>query len=319
MSLPRQLFGDERALVIVDWSWWIRRAWSIGGIDGTASIVIGWLAHLLSDPMPPSVVVATDAPERWTFRHRATADLEPTRRYKANREKPSEDMLKIEERLLAVVRAHRIPILRPDNPATRMDWEADDSAAAAVRRARAEGRAVALVSADKDWLPLVRTSDPTEPVVVRWQLETRTEPEKIDTEESVAAEWGVTPEQMTDLLAMLGDTSDNVPGVEGIGKKTAARILVTYGSLEAALEAAIKGEEPPDKKLARPLRLLREHADEVRFSKSLIQLWDEAPIEWDPPAQAVGDFDVRALERLYRGFGFTRLAESIPSFPKARW
>lgn len=319
MSLPRQLFGDERALVIVDWSWWMRRAWSIGGIDGTASIVIGWLAHLLSDPMPPSVVVATDAPERWTFRHKATADLPAERRYKANREKPGEDYLKIEERLLAVVRAHRIPILRPEDPAMRMDWEADDSAAAAVRRARADGRSVALVSADKDWLPLVCTSDPTEPAVVRWQLETRTEPEKIDTEESVAAQWGVTPEQMTDLLAMLGDTSDNVPGVEGIGKKTAARILVTYGSLDAALEAAIKGEEPLDKKLARPLRLLREHADEVRFSKSLIQLWDEAPIEWDPPAQAVGDFDVRALERLYRGFGFTRLAESIPSFPKAVW
>lgn len=301
--IPRQLAGDDRALVIIDWSWWCRTAWALKGLD-MASVVCGWLARLLSDPMPPSLVLAVDPANRWTFRHASTQHLPEDKRYKAGRSALTPEYIEIEKRLRAVIEAHRIPILEPEDPTMEQNWEADDSAARAVRLASREGRSVAIITKDKDALALV-TDDPTEPIVIRWDGR-----EKVDTEESVIKEHGVTPRQITDLLSMRGDNSDGVPGVVGMGPKGAKSILTTHGTMDAALAA-----EPS----TRWERMLHDQKEAALFSRTLIKLWDEAPIAWEPAAQAVGGFDVRALERLYRGFGFTKLAESTPNFPKAKW
>ena len=310
--IPRELAGDDRALVIVDWSGWMRRAWAIALRSDvqnvtikTASIVWGWLAQLLSDPIPPSLVVAVDSPKRNTFRDHATAHLDEQDRYKGGRSPPPPEYFEIEEVCRSALGMFSIPLLHPANPGDEQRWEADDSAATAVRLAREERRSVCMISADKDWLQLVSDS-PTRPIVVRW----KSSRDPVDTEERVILEYGVTPAQMTDYLAMTGDSGDNVKGVVGIGPKGARAILEKHGSMERALAA-----EPT----TRLERLLHEQMEAALSARSLIELWDQAPIEWDPPAQAVGDFDVRAIERLWRGFGFTRLAESVPSFPKARW
>lgn len=299
--IPKEIAGDPGALVIVDWSGWTRTAWAIGGIERTASIVCGWLARLLSDPMPPSLVIAVDPPSRWTFRHAATAHLPENERYKAGRSVPTLEYLKIEARLRQIVAAYRIPDLVPDAPELEQTWEADDSAARAVALARAEGRSVALITKDKDWLPLV-TDDPTGPRVVRWPSS-----EVVDTEQSVIDTFGVRPSQMTDLLSMTGDSVDGVPGVKGMGPTGARAVLRAHGTMDAALAA-----EPT----TRWERLLHRQRNAALFSRTLIRLWDEAPIEWDPGAQMVGGFDVPLLRRLYTSLGFTRLAESIPDFPK---
>lgn len=313
--MPRALYGDLYGLVVVDWSLIVRQAWHASGLDGCAAVVAGRLARLLSDPMPASMVVAIDperyaddgtAFRRWTWRDTATAHLPEKQRYKAGRIPKPAELVKIERRLLDVVRAHRIPVLEPSNPAAEQDYEADDAAATAVRLATLEGRSVALVSLDKDWLQLVRSS---RPAVVRWwpfHPAASTEPDEYGDSE-VESKFRVRTEQLTDYLAMVGDTSDNVPGVKGLGPKSVSRILDTYGSLDAALEAAPK---------TRAERLLHEQRDNAIGSRSLVRLWDHAPIQWEPNEQMIGGFDARRLSALWRDFGFTDLAKSIPVFAK---
>lgn len=303
MSLPRAIADDPRALVVVDWSGWIHRAWHARGLDGFASRVVGWLAQLLSDPMPPSLVMAVDPPTRSTFRDKATRDRPEEKRYKAGRIPKPKEFYEVNERLMGLLYAHRIPILWPDDGAEQ-SYEADDAAAAAVRLARTEGRSVALITADKDWCQLL-TDDPTRPRVVRWDGK-----ERVEGEEEVRAKWGVGVEQLTDFFALKGDKGDNVPGVRGIGDVGAATLLTEYGSLDAALAVT------PTTKI---LEKLHQQRDEALFSRSLIRLWDEAPIAWEPEQQPVGGFDARAAARIYRSFGFTRLEQEIPTFPKAVW
>lgn len=318
--IPPALYGAMFALVVVDWSLIVRQAWCAGGIDACASIVVGRLVKLLSDPMPASMCIAVDpdrllddgsTARRWTWRDEATKHLEEKLRYKAGRIPKPIELVQIERRLLEIVRAHRIPILEPANPSAEQDYEADDAAAAAVKLARAEGRPVALVTLDKDWLQLVTDESPR---VVRWWPFSResTDPEQFGGTE-VRKKFGVEVNQLCDYLAMVGDTADNVPGVKGIGPKGAAELLAEFGSLDAALEADPGIARPP---LGKSLRKLQAQRDNAIGSRSLVRLWEHAPIAWDPSEQMIGGFDVRRLSSLYRDFGFTELARSVPNFAK---
>jgi DNA polymerase-1 len=105
----------------------------------------------------------------------------------------------------------------------------------------------------------------------------------------------------------MGDSGDNIPGVKGVGPKGAAEVLFAHGSLDALLE------RDPE---TRPERLIHEQKQEALASRSLVQLWDDAPVMWDPARQMVGGFDVRAAREHLRGFGFTAMADDLPSFPK---
>lgn len=325
--IPRSLVGDPYALVVIDWSLLVRRAWHIKLVDGTAAMVLGQLWQLLGDPMPPSMAIAVD-PERVdpdsgsvvrrrTWRDQATAHLPPEKRYKANRIPKPRELAAIERNMFRVVKALRIPFLLPANPGEEQTYDADDAIAAAVSRCRLEGRSVAIVSEDKDLLQLVTTTDPMVPKVVRWwpflsrDRREAGEPEEYD-EEAVRKKLDVEPSQVRDYLAIMGDQGDNVPGVKGIGAKGAAKLIFDHGSLDAALK-----HEPE----TRAERLLREQQAEALASRDLVSLWHEAPIAWSPDRQMVGGFDLPALRDALRGFGFTRMADELPSFPKApfRW
>lgn len=314
--IPKVLAGDPNALVIIDWSWWVRRAWHMKGLDGVMSMVIGQLAQLLSDPMPPSILAAVDT-HGLTFRHKATLGLPLEKRYKGNRPPIPAELIAIEERLREVLYAYRIPTIEPEDCVEEQTWEADDSGTTAALRAQSEGRAVALLTADKDWLQVVQSSDPTKPPIVQWDGH-----ETVIDEDGVLEKWNVPVSQLTDLLAMMGDSGDNVPGVHGLGKIGAAKILWAYDSIDNALRANLS---EVDRSLARPMKLLHEQRNEALFSRSMVKLWTPGafgesdpgpPIQWEPDAQMTGDFDVKALCKIYRDLGFTRLAESIPQFPK---
>jgi len=319
--IPRALIRQPGALVVVDWSYLVRNAWEVGGTSKTASIVIGRLARLLSDPMPDSIAIAVDPRKEladgstvrgWTFRDRATAHLDEPLRYKSGRPPEPPEFAAISKRLLDVVRAHRIPVLEPANAALDQDYEADDAAAAAVRIARNEGRAVALVARDKDWLQCVDTECANKPIVIRWWPflsnadRERGEPEEFGTAE-VRKRFDVDPSQMCDYLAICGDKVDNVHGVPSLGKGRAAKILFDHGTLDAALAA-----EP----ITKHEEKLHEYRDQVLAARSLVKLWDMAPVQWDADEQMVGGFDARLISKLYREFGFTRLEREIPTFPK---
>lgn len=320
--MPRALVGDPYGLVVVDWSMLVRKAWHVSGVDQVASIVLGRIWRILSDPMPPSIAIAVDpervdpesgyAVRRRTWRDKATEHLPERERYKANRIAKPPELVEIERRMFRIMRALQIPFLLPANPAEEQLYDADDAIGAAVKRCFLEGRSCAILSEDKDLLQCVSTTDKMRPPVVKWWpflsrvQSDNGEPEEFD-EDAVFRKFGIMPAQVADYLAIVGDPGDNIRGVKRVGEKGAGEVLSAHGSLDAIWEAS------PE---TRPERLIHEQKDAAKAARALVRLWDDAPISWDPERQMTGGFDVRAIRELLRGFGFTAMADSLPSFPK---
>jgi DNA polymerase-1 len=208
------------------------------------------------------MVVAFDRPEQ-TFR---SAEFPA---YKAQRP-PMPDKLRAQ--LQAIFEA--VPLFGA-LPLSAATFEADDVIAACVAAACEDGiESVLLVSSDKDLLQLV-SADGAPTSVALWN-----DAQKVLLDAAaVEAKFGVAPEQMGDLLALMGDASDNVPGVPGVGPKGAAKLLVTHGDLEAVLAAAGVGDAKPSMKPGKRTSALVEHADVVRRSRGLVQLRADAPID----------------------------------------
>lgn len=313
--IPRRLQHDRCFLTVVDLSGWLHHAWHMpGGEYNMVATVVGWIARLLSDPMPPTIVFAVDPEERTTWRDELTAHLDPALRYKANRPPKSELFRGNQRRIMEIVDAYAIPVLTPAGLETQ-SYDADDAAATAVRLCQIEQRGVALVSADKDWLQLV-CDDALSPPVIRWNTGDRVEGPK-----EVKDRFGVEPWQMAHYLALMGDQSDNIPGVRGCGDKGARALINAFGTIHKALETeAFDLPMLPDARetahLRRMHKLLNEQREQALGSLALVRLKDDALVQWDKRAQAVGGFDVARLRRIFTQLGFSKLAENIPDFDK---
>lgn len=152
-------------------------------------------------------------------------------------------------------------------------WEADDVIASLTRRAREAEIPVMIVSGDRDVYQLVRDG-------VRVMTTSRGVTDtKVYDAEGVVERYGVPPDLVTDLIGLRGDTSDNIPGVPGIGDKTAAQLLQRFGSLETVLDSI------DDVSGAKRKQNLTEHADDARISKQLATLTDEVNVEIDVAAE----------------------------------
>src|SRR5512134_3347296 len=176
------------------------------------------LLDILRKEKVDGMAVAFDV-SRETFRK------ELYKEYKATREKAPEEMTAQFPWIKELTQALGIPILE------RQGFEADDLIAAATKRLEAKGFDVKIVTGDKDMLQLVSDR------VHVYDLGKKTGPVEIDPA-GVRERFGVGPERITDILGLMGDTSDNVPGVPKIGEKTAASLVQEFGSLEEALERA---------------------------------------------------------------------------------
>jgi DNA polymerase-1 len=230
------------------------------------------LFKLIREFAPTHLAVVFDAPGR-TFRHERYSD------YKATREKMPDDLAQTLPRVHQVVAAMAIPILQVAG------YEADDVLATLARQGSGEGMEVFLVSGDKDMMQCLservhmlrpgRRGD-------EWQL--------LEVED-VRGRYGVEPARVTDVLGLMGDASDNVPGVPGVGEKTAVRLIREYGSLEGVL-AGVAGLNQP-----RLRESLLQHADQAKLSKQLVTLDREVPLP------------VEARELVFRGFDRPRLIE----------
>jgi DNA polymerase-1 len=317
--MPNALIGDPYGLVIVDWSILVRMAWEVDGVHGTAARVLGRLWRILSDPMPASICIAVDpervdpdsgqAVRRRTWRDRATDHLPERDRYKAGRIPKPPELVRIERRMFDVISSLRIPFLLPENPAYEQDYDADDAMATACRLARVEGRSVAILTRDKDMLQCVTDDAPR--VTRWWPFLTRQEQDGGDPEEhveqTVLRKLDVEPRQVCDYLSIMGDKGDNIPGAKGVGKKGAAKVLFDHGTLDDCL-----AKDP----ITRTEKLIHEQREAVIASRGLVRLWNEAPIRWDPARQMTGGFDIDRLRRALQDFGFSRMADDLPSFPK---
>ena len=210
------------------------------------------LAMMLKTYRPQYFLAAFDS-RTPTFRHEWYPE------YKATRDKTPEDLHAQIPHIEKILSTLGIACLRKDG------FEADDIIATLARRAEKEGRHCVIISGDKDLAQLVGDfvsvlkPDKTE-ALAQWGVE------------EVKEHWGVAPAQMLDYLSLIGDSSDNIPGVKGIGPKTAVKLLQDYGTLDAVYEYIDSIAGSVQKKLAAG-------KDSAYFSKKLITLADDVPIE----------------------------------------
>ncbi len=207
------------------------------------------LMKLLEDTDADHVAVVFDT-ARETFRNTIYPD------YKANRPPPPEDLVPQFELIRDAVRAFNLPSIELEG------YEADDLIATYARQAAEKGVEVTIVSSDKDLMQLVDGHiSMLDPIKLQ----------KIGREE-VEAKFGVPPEKVVDVQALAGDSTDNVPGIPGIGIKTASQLILEYGDLEALLKKAdgIKQKKRREN--------LLEFAEQARISRRLVQLAEDAPV-----------------------------------------
>ena len=280
---------SARKLVVIDGANAMFRAFfGIPGLrapDGTPTNAVLGFANILNkiirDEAPDYIAVAFD-PKGGSFRNEVYAD------YKANREATPEDLSAQVPLIRELIAAHEISLLEVAG------FEADDVIATLVRLAAGEAD-VSIISTDKDLMQLC--SDRVE--LLDGIKERRFGPKEVQ------EKFGVPPEQMLDLRALVGDPSDNIPGVKGIGVKGAAKLIEEWGTLENLIDHAA------EVKAKRAREALLEHSDDARLSKQLSILRDDLDLGMDLDALAVAGPDVEALRALYKRLGFTRLVESL--------
>ncbi len=253
------------------------------------SAVFGFTNSLLKilrehDPEFMAVVFDTKAP---TFRHEIFKD------YKSTRAKMPPEMSEQLPRVREVTEAMNVPILEVEG------FEADDLMGTLARRAKDEGLDVILVTGDKDFLQLV-----DENVKVLNPKRAGEEPELLD-RKGVEEKFGVPPEKVIEVLALMGDASDNVPGIPGIGEKTALELIRQFGSLEKALKNADKVKRKNVQKG------LKEHADLARLSKRLVTIDANVPFELDLSQLERRDFDLPQMQKLFKELEFTKFLQEI--------
>jgi len=222
------------------------------------SSVFGYLTTILKilrEQSPDFMAVAFDRPEP-TFRHERYAE------YKATRDKAPDEMVSQLPLIKELTEALGIPVLE------KAGYEADDLIGTAVKRAEKQGLETMIVCGDKDMMQLVsprtRILDVTKPG--------RGEAVIVD-EKAVEAKFGVPPAKVIDVLGLMGDSSDNVPGVPLVGPKKATELVRKWGSLEGAIEHA------PEDKPSKVRDSLIAFADQARLSKELVTIHTDAPFD----------------------------------------
>jgi DNA polymerase-1 len=248
---------------------------------GTVSMI----QKVVNDRRPALLAVAMDG-RGPSFRK--TID----ERYKATRQAAPPDLSGQMTRCEEFARAYNIPIYQRDG------IEADDWIAAVVKRAVAADLRVVIVSADKDLMQLVQ--DDSERVVL-WDSARN----KVYGPPEVEAKFGVPPSQLRDLLALTGDTSDNIPGVPSVGPKTASDLLKEYGTIDG-----IYGNLTNIKRV-KLREALTTHEADARLSQVLVTLKDDLPIDWNLESLRYGGANVEALRALFIDLEFTRLLDQM--------
>ncbi|HET9133663.1 MAG TPA: DNA polymerase I [Gemmatimonadales bacterium] len=250
--------------------------------------VTNFLLRLREKYRPDYVVWVNDAGD--SFRTQAYAE------YKSTREK-LDDELQADfdtavERVRELLAAFRIPLVEVDG------YEADDVIGTLAKRAAAAGLEAVIVSGDKDFYQLIGPG-------IALLNPGRGGPAGVDetwvTEANASERLGVPPHQVTDWLALVGDSSDNVPGVKGIGEKGAVQLLTEYGDLETLLARAA------DVTAKRAREALLAHADNARLSKQLVTIMTDVPVELDLHALEAHAPDVASLARVFNELEFHSL------------
>jgi len=249
---------------------------------------------ILSDNPPKYLAVSFD--QGMTARDELYED------YKATREKMPDELDVQLRRIREVVEAFNVPILEVDG------YEADDVLGTIARQAKEKGTPVLIVTGDRDLLQLV--DDNTE---VQLPERRSVSEQRIYDEAAVREKMGVRPDQIVDYKALVGDSSDNIPGVYGVGKKTAVRLLEKYGNLDSVFKHV------EDVK-SRFRNRLEEGRESAYLSYRLARIRTDAPIELDLDACVTEEFNPKDVLQLFHELEFRsltgRLRDGLEQAPK---
>ncbi len=245
------------------------------------------LDEVLKKENPGYIAVCFDPAGGHTFRHEVYAG------YKAQRDKQPEDITLAIPYIKRILEAYRIPVIEVAN------YEADDVIGTLSRRAEAEGFTTYMMTPDKDYGQLVTDK------VFMFRPSLRGQGFEIRGPQQVCERYGIdSPAQVIDLLALEGDASDNIPGCPGVGEKTAAKLIKEWGSVENLLEntALLKGALKTK---------IEANAEQIRFSKYLVTIKTDVPLEAGPESFRRTAPDVRALMKIFDELEFKTMASRL--------
>ncbi len=251
---------------------------------------INTLEDILKSMNPDYIAIAFD-PAGPTFRHEVYPE------YKAQREATPEDIRRSVPIIKEVIRAYNIPILEV------MGYEADDVIGTVAKHAAAQGVDVRMVTPDKDYAQLV------EEHILMCRPGNGAKAMEILGPAEVCEKYGLTsPLQVIDYLALTGDTADNVPGCPGVGEKTATKLIQEFGSVENLLANTDQLKGAMQKKVA-------ENAEKISFSKFLVTIKTDVPMEIDLESLVRHESDAAALQRIFEEQEFRALSQRLFGTP----
>lgn len=283
--------NHKNTIYLVDASSYIYRAYhAIRGLSNSQGLptnaAFGFtrmLIKLLEDRAPEYLVMLFDS-KAPTFRHKLYEA------YKANRPPVPEDLRVQIPYIKELTEGFNLPVLEMEG------YEADDLIGTLASQAQAAGFSVVMVTGDKDLIQLVTRNisiwDPMKDKTITFQV--------------IKESFGVDPVQMVDVMSLSGDNSDNIPGVPGIGQKTALSLIGSYGSLDAVYEQVDKISR---KKLKENLIKFNEQA---YLSRKLVKIDKEAPVEFNPEKYKLRSPDNKKLSRLFKVLEFRQLQQLYP-------
>src|SRR5262252_966818 len=257
----------------------------VNAVLGFCNMLWKLLRDMPEDNRPTHLAIVFDKSEV-TFRNKLYPD------YKAHRPPAPDDLIPQFALIRDAVRAFDLPCLEQNG------FEADDLIATYARLACERGATTTIVSSDKDLMQLV-----TDKVTMFDTMKDR----RIGRAE-VIEKFGVPPEKVVEVQALAGDSTDNVPGVPGIGVKTAAQLIVEYGDIEQLLTRAGEIKQPKRREA------LIDNAEAARISKKLVTLDDRVPLEVPVENLAVHEPDYKELITFLKAMGFKTLTRRVAEY-----
>ncbi len=253
---------------------------------------VNTLDEVLRKELPDYIAIAFD-PAGPTFRHKAYPQ------YKAQRESTPEDIRRSVPVIKDIIRAYGIPILEVEG------FEADDVIGTAARLAAAQGVEVRMFTPDKDYAQLVA------PGILMCRPGHGNSPAEILGPAEVCAKYQLErPEQVIDLLGLMGDAADNIPGCPGVGEKTAARLIAQFGSIENLLARTTELKGALKKKV-------EDNAEQIRFSRYLATIRTDVPMDFSLETLRRPEPDTAALRKIFEQLEFRSFIERLFPSPAA--
>lgn len=259
---------------------------SKGQPTGAVYAFVNSLIKIINEEKPDYIGIVFDAPEK-TFRHKIYEE------YKATREAMPEELVSQLPLMFKIIEAMNIPVI------IKPGYEADDIIGTLAKKASAKGLKVFIVAGDKDFMQLLNDN------IYLYKTSTAKKDIEILSKKDVQEKLGIAPEQVTDYLGLVGDTSDNIPGIKGIGPAKAVPLLKKWGLLEKIIQNANRIEND---KIA---KMIKEGGEKAFLSKLLATIKTDAPIEVKLEDLKSKKVNEKALIKLFEELEFFSLIKSF--------